>query len=97
VRGVFAHADEIAKVVDAVVREGLDTIVTDAVDPDAAVFDVHFAGNFRQPIFIDGEVLGHAADRRDVMDLVDVHGQAACSEIAIACGDQFQGSISSMR
>lgn len=91
------HADEIAKVVDAVIREGLDAVFADAVDPDDAVLDLHFDGNLRQPVFVHREVLSHAADRRDVMDLVDMHGQAACSESAVVGADQFQGRSSSIR
>jgi hypothetical protein len=45
-------------------------------------------------VLIFTEVLGNALDCGDVMDLVDVHGHAARSEIADA-GVQFQGNSSS--
>jgi hypothetical protein len=66
----------------------------DAVDPDAAVLDVHFVSHVEQPIFVFAKFLGDTVDRCDVMDLVDVHGQAARCE---ADGVQCHGSSSSRR
>lgn len=96
-RGIVAHADEIAEIVNAIIGKGLYAVLADAVDPDAAVFDVHFAGDVRQSVFIDGEVLGHARNGRDVMDFVDVHRHAARWESAGTGGDQFLGKNSSIR
>ena len=69
--------DEIDEVVDSKVGERHHAVVADSVDPDHAVFDVHFVGDVEQPVFVFAEIFGDAAERRDVMDLVDVHGQAA--------------------
>ena len=95
-RAVGPHADQFAKRLDTEVGEREDFIVADAMDPYAAVFSVHFAGHLGEPALIDREVLRHAADRCDMMDLVDGPDQAA-REIAIAGGDQFHGRNSSIR
>jgi hypothetical protein len=73
----FVHADEFLKVLDAEVGKRHDAVVADAVDPDASVLGFHFSGNFPEPIFVIAEFFGDAVDSGDVMDLVDVHGQAA--------------------
>jgi hypothetical protein len=57
-------------------------VVTDAIDPDHAVFDIHFIGDVVQPVNAFAEVFGDAVDCPDVVDLVDVHGQAAWEEMA---------------
>lgn len=38
------------------VSERLDTIFTNAVDPNGVVFDPHFIGEVSQPIFVFAEV-----------------------------------------
>ena len=87
-------SNEILEVLDAEVGKGEDAVFTDAVDPDASVLDLHFVGNVKHPIFVLAEFPGDAIDRRDVMDLVNVHGQAARSK---AGGVQCHGSSSSSR
>ncbi len=77
---------------NAEVGERQDAVFSDAVDPDDTVFDFHLAGDVPQPILVFAELLGNAGDSGDVMDLVDVRGHAARTEIADAGGIQFQGS-----
>ena len=91
------HPDKILEILDTEVGERHDAVIADAVDPDDAVLDLHFGGNIPQPIFVFAKFGGDTTDRGDVMDLVDVHGQAARSESAGTGGSQFQGSSSSMR
>ena len=74
---VFVHLDELDQVLDAEVGERHDAVFSNAIDPDAAVLGVHFAGDVGQPVFVFAEVLGDEIDGGDVMELVDVHGQAA--------------------
>lgn len=50
--------DEFDEGLDSEVGERPDGVVTDAVDPDDAVLDIHFVGNLVQPIFVFAEVLG---------------------------------------
>ena len=54
----------------------------DPVDPYQAVFGLHFGGDVEQPILVLTEFFGDLADRRDVGDFVDVHGQAARAKVA---------------
>src|SRR5262249_9692246 len=54
----FVHPDELHQVFDTDVGEGLDAIFADAIDPDDAVFDLHFIGDVSQPIFVFAKVLG---------------------------------------
>lgn len=42
------HSDEVLEVLDAEVGKRDDPVVTDAVDPDDAVLELHFAGDVRQ-------------------------------------------------
>jgi hypothetical protein len=62
---------------------------------DSVVASALLAG--RAAILVFSEILGDLGDGRDVMDLVDVSGHAARTEIADAGGVQFQGSNSSSR
>jgi hypothetical protein len=96
-RTFFVHPDELDQVFDAEVRERLDAVFSDAIDPDDAVLDLHFVGDVPQPVFVFAEVLRDLSNGGDVMNLVDVHGQAARAEAADAGGLQFQGSSSSSR
>ena len=54
-----------------------DAFVADSVDPDHAALGIHFVGEVEQPIFVVAKVRCDAIDRRDAVDFVDVHGQAA--------------------
>ena len=74
---VFVHFDQLDEVLDAEVGERHDAVFSDPVDPDDPILDFHFIGDVRQPVFAFAEVLGDAMDGGDVMDLVDVHDQAA--------------------
>ena len=71
------HFDELDQVLDAEVGERQDAVFSDPVDPNDAILDLHFIGDVRQPVFVFAEILGDAIDGDDVMDLVDVHDQAA--------------------
>ncbi len=82
---------------NAEVGERQDAVFSDTVDPDDTVFDFHLAGGVPQPILVFTELLGNAGDSGDVMDLVDVRGHAARTEIADAGGVQLQGNNSSSR
>ena len=54
-----------------------DAVFADPVDPDDAILGFHFVGDVDQPVLVFAEILGDAIDGVDVMDLVDVHDQAA--------------------
>ena len=95
-RAFLVHPDEFDQVFDSEVSEGLDAMFSDAIDPDGAVFDLHFIGDVSQPVFVFAKILGNTVDGGNVMNLVDVHGHAARAEIAVA-GVQFQGNSSSSR
>ena len=75
-------------------RYGYDAVFSDAVDPDDTILDVHLIGHVVQPVLIFAEGLGDTGDGGDVMDLVDVHGQAARTEIADAGGAQSLSNFS---
>lgn len=50
--GVFlVELDELDQVFDSEVGERLDAVFSDAIDPDDAVFDLHFYGDVAQPVF----------------------------------------------
>ena len=91
------HFDELDQTLNTEVGERQDAVFADAIDPDDAVLDFHFVGNVRQPILVFAELFCDAGDSGDVMDLVDVRGHAARTEIADAGGVQFQGSNASSR
>jgi hypothetical protein len=74
---VFIHLDQLDEVFDAEVGERHDAVFSDPVDPDNPILDFHFIGDVRQPVFAFAEILGDAMDGGDMMDLVDVHDQAA--------------------
>ena len=91
------HFDELDQALNAEVGERQDAVFADAIDPDNTVLDFHRAGDVPQPILVFAELFGDAIEGGDVMDLVDVCGHAARTEIADAGGVQFQGSNSSSR
>jgi len=74
---VLMYLNKVDQVLDSEVGERHHAVVGIPVDPDDPVFDVHLAGDVEQPVFAFAEILGDATDRRHVMNLVDVHGQAA--------------------
>jgi hypothetical protein len=71
----FIDLDELSEIIDAVVREGRYCLFTGAEDGEAAVFGVHFDGDFLQPVLVLAEHLGDASDGEDVT--YPGHGQAA--------------------
>ena len=95
-RVFFVHAEEIDQVFDTEVGEGLDAILTKAVDPDEAILNLHFDGDIAQQIFIFTKILCDLGNGGNVMDFIDVGGHAAQAEIADA-GVQLHGSNSSSR
>src|SRR6476660_1791375 len=94
---VLVHLDELDQALNSEVGERQDPVFSDAIDPDDTVLDFHFIGDVPPPILVFFEIPGDLGDRRDMMDLVDVGGHAARTEIADAGGIQFQGSSSSNR
>jgi hypothetical protein len=44
-RTFFVHADEFGQVFDSEVGERLDAVLSDTLDPDDAVPDLHFVGD----------------------------------------------------
>ncbi len=74
---LFVDIDQLDEVFDSEVGEGHDAVVAEAKDADHAVFCVHCIGDLIKPFDAFAELLGDAVDGRDVIDLVDVHGQAA--------------------
>jgi hypothetical protein len=47
--------------------------------PSDTLLNFHFAGDLTQPVFVFAELLGAAADGRDVVDLGGVHGSSRLS------------------
>jgi hypothetical protein len=57
--GVFlVEPDELDQVFDSEVGERLNAVLSDAIDPDYPVLDLHFYSELAQPIFVFAEVLG---------------------------------------
>lgn len=54
--------DELDEVFDSEVGERLDAVFSDAIDPEAAILGVHFAGDVRRPVLVLAEVLSDAID-----------------------------------
>jgi hypothetical protein len=71
------HFDEIDQALDSEVGKRLNAVFADPIDPDHAVFGFHLHGDVEEPVLVFAEILGDAADRGDVMDLVGMHDQAA--------------------
>jgi hypothetical protein len=76
-RIVFVDFDQIDQVFDAEVGERHLALVVGAIHPDHAVLGLHFNSYIEQPVFVFAKFPGDAGYRFDVMDFVDVHGQAA--------------------
>jgi hypothetical protein len=93
----FVHFDEIDQVLDSKIGERHNAVLADPADPDHAVLDFHLHGDVEEPILIVAKILGDAVDRRDVMDLVGVHDQAARAVIVDTRGVQFHGNSSPTR
>ena len=93
----FVHFDQLDEVLDAEVGERHDAVFSDPLDPDHPILDFHFIGDVRQPVFAFAEVLGDTMDGGDMMDLVDVHDQAARAVPDDTSRVQFQGNSSSSR
>jgi hypothetical protein len=54
--------DDLFQALDAILGEGRDAILTDAIDAQAAVFGEHIDREFVQPVFILAERFGYVAD-----------------------------------
>ena len=54
--------DDLAQVLDAVLGEGRHPILTDAVDPKAAVFGEHVDREVVQPVLVLAEQVGDVAE-----------------------------------
>ena len=52
--------DQLDEAVDALVGEGQDAVVVEAVDPDHAVLWLHFDGDVEQEVDVLAEVFGDA-------------------------------------
>jgi Transposase len=74
---VFMYFNKVDQVFDSEVGECHHAIFGIPINPDDAIFDVHFVSDIEQPGFAFAEIPGDATNRRDVMNLVDVHDQAA--------------------
>ena len=68
-RFCLLHRDEILETFDAFFGERHDSVITRSIDPDQAVFLVHFVGNVPQPLLILPEHFGDAGDGVDVVNL----------------------------
>jgi len=51
-----------------------DALVFEPLDPDYAVFRLHFDGDVEKEVDVFAKVFGDAVDGSDAGDLVDVHG-----------------------
>jgi hypothetical protein len=67
--------DDLLEAFDAVVSEGRDAVLTDAIDAQATILWEHVDRKFVQPILIFAEQFGNVADGEDVGDRSQ--GQAA--------------------
>jgi hypothetical protein len=76
-RIVFVDFDQIDQVFDAEVGERHLALVVGAIDPDHAVLGLHFNSYIEQPVFVFAKFPGDVGYRFDVMDFIDLHGQAA--------------------
>ena len=54
---VFVDSDELHRVLHPKVCESHDAVFTDAIDPNDAVLDFHFVGDFPQPGLVFAELL----------------------------------------
>ena len=66
--------DQLDEAVDAEVGESHDALVVEPLDPDYAVFRLHFDGDVEEEVDVFAEFLGDPVDGPDVGDLVDVQG-----------------------
>lgn len=66
---LFMDADQFEQVLEAEVGEGEDAVVIEAMDPDHAVFGLHFIGDFVKPVDRFTEAYRDEVDGRDVSDL----------------------------
>ena len=97
-RGIlFIHLDECSEGLDPEVRECQHPVVAVAVDPNDAIFGVHFFGDVMEPIHAFPEFPGDTVDGFDGMNLVGVHDQAAWAALSDDRDSQFHGSSSSNR
>ena len=73
---VFIDSDEIDEILDSEVGEGHHAVLADPVDPSHRLrFPVRWRRRISSPRL--RRYLGDPVGRRDVVDLVDMHDQAA--------------------
>ena len=96
-RVFLVELDKLDEVFNPEVGKRYYAVFSDAIDPDDAVLGIHFVGDVMQPVFVFAEIFSDTGDGGDVMNLVDVHGHAARTDISELGGVQFQGSSSSSR
>jgi hypothetical protein len=85
--------DDLAQVLDAVLGEGGHAVLTDAVDPEAAVFWEHVGRQLKEPVVVLAEQVGDVADGEDMCDGVDDQAASLCGA---EHGRQFHGKSSSI-
>ena len=71
------HFDELNEGLNSEVGKRHHAVFSGAIDPDKAVLGVHFIGDVMEAVDAFAEAFGDAVYGRDVIDLVDVHVQAA--------------------
>ena len=89
--------NEVSEVLDSKFSERHHPVDVVSIDPDDAVLGVYLTGDIDEPVHALSEFPGHAVDRFNGMNLVDVHDQAAWAGAIDDRGRQFQGSSSSSR
>ena len=72
-RIVLVDLDKILEVLDAVLCERHDPVLTDSVDPQLTIFGVHVACDIEEPLFVLAEHLCDMVESEHGTDLVDVH------------------------
>jgi hypothetical protein len=66
--------DQFNKAFDAEVGEGHDALLAEPLDPDHAIFRLHFQGDVEEEVDVFAEVLCDKVYGPDVGDLIEVHG-----------------------
>jgi len=72
----LARGNNLSQVIDTRIREGHDTFLADADDPQASMFREHIGTNLPQQLFVFAEHFGNVADGKDIAWCG--HDQAAC-------------------
>jgi hypothetical protein len=94
---LLVHFDEVDQGLDSEVGERHRAVVVVPVHPDDSIFDVHLVSDVKEPVHALAKFLRDTVDRFDVMNLVNVHYQAACAGVIDDRARQFHGNSSSSR